>query len=81
MNSEVDFTVGFSCWIVATGTPDFVEMRGQNSRWAAGGSIVGARYRFNGMCRKISTARVEMAPVYNRVGLPPASLTARWLPL
>jgi len=26
MNSEVDFTVGFSCWIVATGTPDFVEM-------------------------------------------------------
>ena len=26
MNSEVDFTFGFSCWIVATGTPDFVEM-------------------------------------------------------
>jgi hypothetical protein len=26
MNSEVDFTFGFSFWIVATGTPDFVEM-------------------------------------------------------
>ena len=26
MNSEVDFTFGFSCWIVATGTPDFAEM-------------------------------------------------------
>lgn len=26
MNSEVDFTFGFSCWIVATGTPDFDEM-------------------------------------------------------
>lgn len=26
MNKEVDFTVGFSCSIVATGTPDFVEM-------------------------------------------------------
>lgn len=26
MNSEVDFTFGFSCWIVATGTPDFVEI-------------------------------------------------------
>jgi hypothetical protein len=26
MNSEVDFTFGLSCWIVATGTPDFVEM-------------------------------------------------------
>ena len=26
MKSEVDFTFGFSCWIVATGTPDFVEM-------------------------------------------------------
>jgi hypothetical protein len=26
MKSEVDFTVGFSCSIVATGTPDFVEM-------------------------------------------------------
>jgi len=26
MNRDVDFTVGFSCWIVATGTPDFVEM-------------------------------------------------------
>lgn len=26
MNSEVDFTLGFSCWIVATGTPDFVEI-------------------------------------------------------
>jgi hypothetical protein len=26
MNSEVDFTLGLSCWIVATGTPDFVEM-------------------------------------------------------
>jgi hypothetical protein len=26
MNSEVDFTFGFSCWIVATGTPDFVAM-------------------------------------------------------
>jgi hypothetical protein len=26
MNSEVDFTFGFSCWSVATGTPDFVEM-------------------------------------------------------
>ena len=25
MNSEVDFTFGFSCWIVATGTPDFLE--------------------------------------------------------
>ena len=26
MKSEVDFTFGFSCWIVATGTPDFVEI-------------------------------------------------------
>lgn len=26
MNSEVDFTFGFSCSIVATGTPDFDEM-------------------------------------------------------
>ena len=26
MKSEVDFTFGFSCSIVATGTPDFVEM-------------------------------------------------------
>jgi hypothetical protein len=26
MNSEVDFTFGFNCWSVATGTPDFVEM-------------------------------------------------------
>jgi hypothetical protein len=26
MNSEVDFTFGLSCWSVATGTPDFVEM-------------------------------------------------------
>ena len=26
MNNEVDFTFGFSCWIVATGTPDVVEM-------------------------------------------------------
>jgi hypothetical protein len=26
MNSEVDFTFGFNCWIVATGTPDFVEI-------------------------------------------------------
>jgi hypothetical protein len=26
MNREVDFTFGFSCWIVATGTPDFVEI-------------------------------------------------------
>ncbi|MDX6425963.1 MAG: hypothetical protein QOD52_1368 [Gaiellaceae bacterium] len=26
MNNEVDFTFGFSCWIVATGTPDFAEM-------------------------------------------------------
>jgi hypothetical protein len=24
MNSEVDFTLGFNCWIVATETPDFV---------------------------------------------------------
>jgi hypothetical protein len=39
---------------------------------AAGGSIVGASYRFNEICRKISTVRVEMAPVYNRVGLPTA---------
>jgi hypothetical protein len=26
MNSEVDFTFGFSRWMVATGTPDFVEI-------------------------------------------------------
>jgi hypothetical protein len=26
MNSEVDFAFGFNCWIVATGTPVFVEM-------------------------------------------------------
>jgi hypothetical protein len=26
MNNEVDFTLGFSCSIVATGTPDFDEM-------------------------------------------------------
>jgi hypothetical protein len=26
MNNEVDFTFGFSRWIVATGTPDFDEM-------------------------------------------------------
>ncbi len=26
MNREVDFTFGFSCWIVVTGTPDFVEI-------------------------------------------------------
>ena len=26
MKSEVDFTLGFSCWSVATGTPDFEEM-------------------------------------------------------
>src|SRR4051812_24206872 len=32
MNSEVDFTFGFSRWIVATGTPDFDEMTPKGAR-------------------------------------------------
>ena len=50
MKSEVDFTFGFSCSIVATGTPDFVEMTPKVSpactvqnRWSSTPSSSSAR--------------------------------------